>query len=190
MWFFYARPPNSLSLPSMETIPKNDCRKIGFIRKTHGVRGELILEFEPQFEFAVEDASRFFLEIDGLLIPFFAEEEGIHLKSEKTAFVKFSDVDTPKYARRLSGSSVYLFSEEAEENVSDPRFFDFLGYLLKDSNAGEIGTITDAADYSGNIVMTVKHHDEEVLIPFNEELLVAADDQQKILILNLPEGMV
>ena len=174
----------------METIPKKDCLKIGFIRKTHGVRGELILEFEPQFEFAVEVASRFFLEIDGLLVPFFAEQEGVHLKSEKTAFVKFSNVDTPKYARRLAGSSVYLFSEEAEENLSDPGFFDFLGYLLKDSNSGEIGTIIDAEDFSGNVVMTVKHQGKEILIPFNEELLVEADDNQKILVLNLPEGMV
>lgn len=174
----------------METIPKKDCRKIGFIRKTHGVRGELILEFDPQFEFAVEDASRFFLEIDGLLVPFFAEEEGVHIKSEKTAFVKFSDVDTEKYARRLTGNSVYLFSEEAKENLSDSGFFDFLGYILKAPNTEEIGTIIEAKDFSGNIVMTVKHQGEEILIPFNEELVITADDKQKILILNLPEGMV
>ena len=53
----------------METIPKSECEKIGYLKKTHGVRGELVLEFEPQFEVSIENANRFFVEIDGLLVP-------------------------------------------------------------------------------------------------------------------------
>ena len=51
---------------TMETIPKSECRQIGTIRKTHGVHGRLILEFNPQFEDTIEQTKHLFLEIDGL----------------------------------------------------------------------------------------------------------------------------
>ena len=75
-WFFYAPNPDLRIFATMETIPKSDCQKIGFIRKTHGVHGELVLEYEPEFEESVVETERFFLEIDGLLEPFFVAEEG------------------------------------------------------------------------------------------------------------------
>ena len=60
----------------METIPKTDCEKVGFFRKTHGVFGELVLEFEPQFEMSIENADRLFVELEGLLVPFFVLDDG------------------------------------------------------------------------------------------------------------------
>jgi hypothetical protein len=85
-----------LYLQTMETIPKSDCQKIGFIRKTHGVHGELVLEYEPEFEESVVEAERFFLEIDGLLVPFFVAEEGLRFRSAKTALITFDWVELPK----------------------------------------------------------------------------------------------
>ncbi len=172
----------------METIPKAACQKIGFIRKTHGVYGEMVLEFEPRFELSVEDAQRFFVEIEGLLVPFFIAENGLRFKSGNAALVKLDGVESENYGRRLVGKEVYLFQneiiDEPEETTSP-----FLNFLLKDTKAGDIGTITAVEDYSGNIVMTVKHRGEDILIPFNEDFLVSVDRQQHILLLNLPEGL-
>ncbi len=172
----------------METIPKAECQKIGFFRKTHGVYGEMVLEFEPRFEFSVEDANRFFIEIDGLLVPFFISENGLRFKSGNAALVKFDGVESETYARRLVGMEVYLFQseiiDEPEETVSP-----FLNFLLKDTKAGEIGTITAVEDYSGNIVMIVKYKGDDILVPFNEDFLVSVDEKQKILLLDLPEGL-
>jgi len=94
----------------METIPKSDCRKIGFIRKTHGVHGELVLEYEPEYEESVVEADRYFLEIDGLLVPFFVAEEGFRFRSAKTALITFDWVETEKYAH------VTFFFNDYREN--------------------------------------------------------------------------
>ncbi len=173
----------------METIPKTDCEKIGFFRKTHGVHGEVVLEFEEHFEYSVEEAERFFVELDGLLVPFFIAEDGLRFKSSKSAIVKLDWVDTEKYAKRLIGASVYLFLDEI---VDEPMESEALlkGFVLFDAEKGEVGEIEQVDDYSGNVVLTVKHGDEELLVPFHPEFVVEIDEEQKRLILNLPEGLI
>lgn len=173
----------------METIPKNDCEKIGFFRKTHGVHGEVVLEFEPTFEYSVEEAERFFVELEGLLVPFFIADNGFRFRSGNAAIVKFDGVETEAYAKRLIGQSAWLYKteivDEADEFSALPE-----GFLLFDSNHGEIGPIERVDDFAGNIVLTVNYHDEELLVPYSEAFLVERNDALKTLTLTLPEGLI
>lgn len=174
----------------METIPKNNCEKIGFIRKTHGVNGELVLEFESRFEESVADAGRFFLELDGLLVPFFMEEEGFRFKTAVTAIVKFMDVETEKYTKRLVGCPVFMFTDEIIDEDEETLHSYLLNFEVEDTKLGKIGLIQHVDDYSGNIVLTVEYQGNEVLIPFSEDLLVSIDHNRKILVMNLPDGLM
>jgi 16S rRNA processing protein RimM len=174
----------------METIPKSECQKIGFIRKTHGVHGELVLEYEPEFEESVVETDRYFLEIDGLLVPFFVAEEGFRFRSDKTALITFDWVDTEKYARRLVGSSVYLFNHEIIDVPKESSISPFLHFRLLNEKGKEIGEISAVDDYSGNIVFTVDASGGEILVPFNEDFLLKLDEDQKIIQLRLPEGLM
>jgi 16S rRNA processing protein RimM len=174
----------------METIPKSDCQKIGFIRKTHGVHGELVLEYEPEFEESVVEADRFFIEIDGLLVPFFVAEDRLRFRSAKTALVTFDWVNTEKYARRLVGSPVYLFNYEIVDEPKEAAISQLLHFRLLDENEKELGEISAVDDYSGNIVFTVDAEGREILVPFNEDFLLKLDEDKKIIQLRLPEGLM
>lgn len=174
----------------METIPKSECQKIGFIRKTHGVHGELVLEYEQEFEQSVAEASRFFLEIDGLLVPFFVAEDGLRFRSAKTALVTFDWVETEKYARRLVGSSVYLFNHEIVDDPEETSIAQFLHFTLLDENGNKVGQISAVDDYAGNIVFTVEAETGEILVPFNEDFLLNIEEEQKTIQLQIPEGLM
>jgi 16S rRNA processing protein RimM len=174
----------------METISKTDCENIGFFRKTHGIRGELVLEFEPQFEFSVEDADRFFIELEGLLVPFFVEKDGLRFRSANSAIVKLDWVETEKYAKRLSGSYVYLYKIEIVDEPEESFESQFENYLLIDEKLGEIGIVSQVDDYAGNIVITVNYRGEELLIPYNDNLLIEVNEAQKSIKLKLPEGLI
>ena len=173
----------------METIPKADCDKVGFFKKTHGVSGELVLEYEPQFEYSIENADRFFVELEGLLVPFFIVEDGFRFKTENSAILTFDGVESEKYAKRMVGSSVFLFKNEIivmTDELSDSELVD---YLLVDEKLGEIGIIDQIDNYSGNIVFTVNFKGKELLVPFNEDFLLEIDKQNKVIKLRLPEGL-
>ena len=173
----------------METIPIADCEKIGFFRKTHGVHGEVVLEFEEHFVFSVEESERFFVELEGLLVPFFISDEGLRFRSSKSAIVKFDWVDTEKYAKRLIGNSAYLYHEEIIDEPEESEEL-FKGFVLEDTVLGKIGTIEEVDDYAGNIVFTVSYNGAEILVPYNEDLLVEIKEDQKIILLKLPEGLL
>jgi 16S rRNA processing protein RimM len=178
-----------LYLHPMETIPKPDCQKIGFIRKTHGVHGELVLEYEQEFEESVAEADRFFLEIDGLLVPFFVAEDGLRFRSAKTALVQFDWVENEKYARRLVGSPVYLFNHEIVDEPEEASTSQFLHFRLVNERGEEVGKISAVDDYAGNIVFTVNTEKGEILVPFNEDFLLKLDAKEKSVQLQLPEGL-
>ncbi|MEZ5104318.1 MAG: hypothetical protein R2757_07470 [Draconibacterium sp.] len=174
----------------METIPKTDCEKIGFFKKTHGVFGDLVLEYVPEYEISIEEANRFFVELEGLLVPFFLKEEGFRYKTANSAIVTFDGVESEKYAKRMVGSSVYLFHEEIIREEEESTNTQFLNYLLLDEQRGEIGRIEQMDDYSGNLVLTVNYHGQELLVPFNEDFVVKIDDTAKTLKLNIPDGLI
>ncbi|HPE75853.1 MAG TPA: hypothetical protein PLC80_07175 [Draconibacterium sp.] len=174
----------------METIPKADCEKVGFIKKTHGVFGEIVLEFETHFEASVENADRFFIELDGLLVPFFVLEDGFRFKTENTAIIIFDGVDSEKYAKRMVGSSVFLFKTEIIVSPDEFTDSELINYLLIDELLGEIGLIGQVDNYSGNIVLTVNFRNKELLVPFNVDFLVHLDKRNKIIKLKLPEGLL
>ncbi len=174
----------------METIPKADCEKVGFFRKTHGVFGELVLEFEPQFEMSIENSDHFFVEIDGLLVPFFVMDDGFRFKTDNSAIIVFDGVDSEKYAKRMVGSSVFLFKNEIIVLPEEFTDSELINYLLIEETLGEIGLIEQIDNYSGNIVITVNYRGKELLVPFNDDFLVHLDKPKKILTLRFPEGLL
>jgi len=170
----------------METIPKADCEKVGYFKKTHGVFGELVLEYEPQFEVSIENADRLFVELDGLLVPFFVMEDGFRFKTENSAIITFDGLETEKYAKRMVGSSVYLFKNEIIE-MSDELFeSQFENYMLTDEKLGEIGIIEQIDNYSGNIVFTVNYLGKALLVQFNEDFFIEIDRKKHLLNRALP----
>lgn len=174
----------------METIPKADCGKVGFFRKTHGVNGDLILEFEPQFENSIENANRFFVELEGLLVPFFVVENGFRFKTDNSAIITFDGVETEKYAKRMIGNSAFLFKNEIITMHDENFGSELVNYILFDENFGELGIIEQVDNYSGNIVITVNFRGKELLVPFSEDFLIETDKQKKIIKLKLPEGLI
>lgn len=174
----------------METIPKVDCEKVGFFRKTHGVNGELVLEYETHFENSIEIATRFFVELEGLLVPFFVIDDGFRFKTENTAILALDNVESEKYAKRMVGQSVYLFKNEIINDPSELVDSELIDYLLYDEVYGKVGKIEEVNDYSGNVVFTVDFNGKEFLVPFNEDFFISIDKNKKSITLKIPEGLL
>jgi 16S rRNA processing protein RimM len=64
-----------------------------------------------------------------------------------------------------------------------------VGFSVSDPQVGEIGTIEKVEDYGGNLLFQIQYQGKEVLIPFNEELLIELDEQNKKLVLQCPDGI-
>jgi 16S rRNA processing protein RimM len=173
----------------METVPKSECVKVGFIQKPHGIHGELVIRFQEEYYETLEEYPTLFLEIDNLLVPYFIAEEGLRFKSGESVITQLDWVDTDKKAKNLCGLSVYVGEEDVIELEGEMAPHELVGFQLYDETLGLIGEINDVHDYSGNLLLSVDYQGKEALVPLSENLIVRVDEDLREIELRIPEGL-
>lgn len=173
----------------METIPKNNCVKVGYIQKPHGIHGELVIRFEEEYYETLEEYPPLFLEIDNLLVPYFILDEGLRFKSGESVITQLEWIDSDKKAKDLCGLSVFVNQDDVIESVDEMSPNALVGYQLFDETLGLIGEITGINDFSGNLLLSVEYRGKEALVPINEDFIVRLDEDRREIELRIPEGL-
>lgn len=160
--------------------------EIGYISKTHGLKGHVVLRVKTDIIIDTEQIASVFLDINGSQVPYFIEE----IKNFNQGYlIKFETIDSVELSKKLIGKTAYAlenFILEDEESLAY-----FIGYVVIDSKHGNIGTIVDIDDKTENVVITVAHPSgAEIILPFNDELLNEIDDDLKTVNLNAPDGLI
>jgi len=166
-------------------IREEEVYKIGRLGKTHGVKGEVSFLFDDDV-FDRVDADYLVLMVDGILVPFFMEE--YRFRSDTTAIVKFCDIDTQERARELTGCDVYFPRKLTESDEGNMSWAEIVGYSIVDANTGRtVGKIASIDDATINILFCLE---DGTLIPASEELITAIDQENRIITIDIPEGLL
>ncbi len=162
---------------------------LGKIAKLHGFKGEVSLFLDVSNPKDYENLKRVFVEINGVLTPFFIDS----LKPKNKGFiaVKFSDVNDENAAKKLLKKSIYLPEEELAD-LDDNQFYDheISGYNVVDTIKGDIGIVDTVIDLVSNPLLRLEKDSKEVLIPIFEGLIQKVDRKKKILYIQAPEGLI
>ena len=173
----------------METIPKINCVKIGFIQKPHGIHGELVIRFQEEFYETLEEVPTLFLEIDNLLVPYFISEDGLRFKSDESVIAQLDWVDSDKKAKELCGLSVFVNQNDVIDSEEDLSPHALVGFQLFDVELGLIGEILEVNDFAGNLLLSVEYQGKDALVPLNEDLIVRLDEENREIELRIPDGL-
>lgn len=173
----------------METIPKNNCVKVGYVQKPHGIHGELVIRFEEEYYETLEEYPPLFLEIDNLLVPYFITDEGLRFKSGESVITQLEWVDSDIKAKELCGLSVFVDQSDVIEFDDEKSPNTLIGFQLYDEDLGLIGEINDIKDFSGNLLISVDYRGKEALVPLNEDLIVSINEDLREIVLRIPEGL-
>ena len=162
-----------------------DTYKIGTITKTHGISGELSMNFTDDV-WDRADADYVFLEVDGIQVPFFLE--GWRFRSDSVALLKFQDIDTSEDASEYVGVDVYFPHSLTPERGEDEEYTwrSFTGWKIVDSVLGEIGEIEYVEDSTSNTIFCV----DDKLIPATEDFIEGIDPKERVIYMKLPEGLL
>ena len=68
--------------------------------------------------------------------------------------------------------------------------FALTGFEVKDLVSGAVGEVSDVADYSGNVVLTLAIFGKEILLPLSETYLSDIDWEHSRLEVNIPVELV
>ncbi|NLX66532.1 MAG: 16S rRNA processing protein RimM [Bacteroidales bacterium] len=170
-------------------ISKKDILLVGTTQKPYGIKGEIIVRFR-KMEYADVDTEYYFLEIEGIPVPFFVEE--FTYSTDVTARVKFEDIDDETAAAQYVNRDVYLPREllksQAEPEVTDWDFF--RGFTITDQYGRQVGVIEEVDDSTMNILFVVKNEEKEFLIPATEDFIEAIDEELSLIEMFLPDGLI
>lgn len=159
--------------------------KIGTLTRTHGIGGELSMNFTDDV-WDRADADYVFLEVDGIQVPFFLE--GWRFRSDSVALLKFQDIDSSEDANEYVGADVYFPHSLTPEPDEDDEYTwrHFTGWQVVDAQAGPIGIIDYVEDSTVNTIFCV----DGKLVPANEDFIERIDAKERIVYMTLPKGLL
>ncbi len=175
-------------------IVEKDIKAIGKFQKTHALKGELnaILDIDPGY---VEEGNAVIVDVDGIYVPFFASS--VRPKGSTSYLIKLDGIDSEEEAKDFVNKTIYgvkselaSFLDLEEDEILDED--DLAGYKIYDALTGNyIGTIETVDSSTENLLFVVLTDDEEeIFIPAVDEFIDEVDDNEKIIRMRLPEGLV
>lgn len=165
--------------------------EIGKTLKSHGLDGDLRFSIADEY---IEDflgVEVVFLQERGQPVPYFINEiKGVHL------IVDLDEVSDKEAATELAGKRVFIRKgdlipeEEKLFEVVGLEYEPFIGFLLEDTEKGEIGRILGIEEYPKQEMALVEYKTKEIMIPMNDSFIQSVDEEAKRIIMSLPEGML
>ena len=160
-------------------------QEIGYISKTHGLKGHVILRLNELVNID-ENIKSIFLELNGSQVPYFIEE----CRPNNAGYIlKLETIDVVETSKKLIGKKAFALSDfilEEEESLNE-----FIGYTIIDSKLGNVGIISDVDEKTDNVIIKVMHPSgKEIILPFNNDFIIEIDDDLKTIEFNAPEGLI
>jgi 16S rRNA processing protein RimM len=169
-------------------MDKRDCIEIGLVVKSHGINGELIVETSYP-DFFEDIKGPVFLDIDGLLVPFFIESAQVI--SQLRVRVKFDCTKGESKAKKLIGRALFIaenLTEDGEQFIPSPDVV--VGFAVIDSKFGLLGKILEVAYQHTNPVMIIAGKKNEILIPFHPDIITKVNFKKEQVLVKTPEGLI
>lgn len=165
---------------------KQECYPVGYISKTHGLKGEVTAIFTEPIE--LDDVESFFIEIKDSLVPYFIES--CSDRGDK-AFIKFEDISSPEQAANLKGSMLYL-NKSVRPPLKRGQFYndEVVGFTVEDENEGVLGTLKQVIESGPTRLLEIDYLGKEVLIPVNGPFIKSVNKSKKLIKVSLPEGFL
>ena len=169
-------------------MKQSECYEIGYITKTHGLKGEITLELDVDEPESYSELDSALVEVKKQLVPYIIERINIQ---QKRAIIKFEGINKIEDAQKLVHCKVMLPLENLPE-PEEGRFYlhDIIGYTVEDEALGKLGTITQLYEGSYQDILGMEYQGKEVLIPVVDAIVLSADAETKTVQTNLPEGLV
>lgn len=165
----------------------DDCFKIAYVLKTHGLKGEVTLSLGPECP-DLEDLTSIFLEVKGQPVPYFIQS--ISPKGTK-AFIKLEGVNSIDEAAPLKGCSVYI-PKAFRPALPRGEFYndEVIGFEVADQIQGPLGAVKEVQENGANRHLIVLYLGREIMIPLNGPFIKHINKTSRTFTVELPDGFL
>lgn len=170
----------------MKSFKPDRLKRVGFISKLIGYKGEVVLVVEQGTLTELKKSDFFFFYMEGLPVPFQVikiYEKGIDL------VVHFEGINDEASAKKIVQKDV--FSERLRiRKQTQLTWDDLIGFTAIDALFGSLGPIEGVDELPMQVIARCTVNEKEVLFPLNEDVIEEIDESKKEVRLRLPDGLI
>lgn len=160
---------------------------IGYVSKTRGLKGELQIYLEIDNPQDYKNMESLFLEINQKPVPFFVTKL---LLQKNIMYVYVEDIDHIDKASVLVGKAVYVLEKNKPQNTNEDSHKQLIGYTVVDEQQGELGVIQSIQELPSQLIANMLYQNKEVLFPLNDQFVTSINKKNKIINVDLPDGLI
>lgn len=167
---------------------KEDCYFLGKITRKHGLSGQVVLKLDtdqPEFYNKMESI---FIEINGLLVPFFIETQKWQKNISKLITLKNA---TEKTVEQILGKDVYMpLSTLPKLEGNQFYYHEVIDFEILDENENSFGKIQSVNDNTPQHYFILDFKGQEIVVPVIKDWILSVDRESKKIKMQLPEGLL
>ena len=161
---------------------------LGTLTKPYGTKGSLLLRIKDLKAEEIKEWASVFVEIDGLLVPFFIGN--FQIKSLDSLILKFEGINSETKARELAMYNVYVRKDQVKRHKKSVKNISGIhGYRVMDRKLGFIGIAGEIMDLAKNPLLIVNIENRELLIPVHEDIIIEINEKDKVINIDAPDGL-
>lgn len=167
---------------------KEDCYLLGKITRRHGLAGNVILKLDTDQPELYNKLESIFVEINGLLVPFFIVKSSWSKNDALNLAFKNS---SEAVVDQVLGKNVYLPLTTLPK-LSGKQFYyhEIIGFDILDEQDNECGVIRSVNDQTAQNYFVTNLDGKEVVIPIIKDWILEVNREERFIKMQLPEGLI
>jgi len=161
-----------------------DLVQIGSIYKAHGVKGIIKVRVKPDYMDDLLQVEAVFIETPKATLPHFIKT--IEKIADDLVLLKLEGIDTKEQITPMNKYPILLREEDLTEIFEE--YESIVGYTIVDNTVGLIGEVKEVIEMPNYELAKVSYQNIIVMIPIHEDLVEEVNEEEKKIIMNLPEG--
>jgi len=160
---------------------------VGYLRRAHGVRGEMVMEVHTDFPERLEPKTKVFVGGDYQPMTIAAvrgHSEGL--------LIKLEGLDTPEAASRYRNQLVYVTAADRPK-LPEGRYYhhELIGFDVVDEAEKSMGRLTEIMQTGANDVYVVTRPDaSEILVPVVPSVVLSIETEHRLIRVHVPDGLI
>ncbi|CAG0997039.1 Ribosome maturation factor RimM [Anaerolineales bacterium] len=160
---------------------------IGFLRRPHGVQGEIIMDIHTDFPERIKSGRKVL--VGEKHQPLMLDTVRPHADG---LLVSFHGVDTPEDAGKFRNQWVYVKATEVPPLPEGQRYqYELIGLDVVDDAGNSLGKLVEILETGANDVYVVRDESgKEILLPVIPSVILNRDMDRRLLTVHLLDGLV
>lgn len=106
-------------------------------------------------------------------------------------FVRLEGIKTPEEVALLKGQEIHAIKDRSDLEVGYYYFSDLVGCKVLDEKENVLGEVSAVEEFPAQITLRVKRkNDKDFFVPFIKQFIVKVDVENKLIFINVLEGML